>query len=679
MVKYDRAATHRYLGDRQFGMPTLTEVAPRSTTTGGRTPLGPFARRVRALVAALPTGRPLTDDRWEPRHRGITILLALHVPALLAMGLVTGKSWRHSLVDVVPIAACALVALRGRGRYIRSGAATLGLVISSAVLVHLSGGNVEMHFHFFVIVGVITLYQDWVPFGLALLFVVLHHGVVGVISPDAVYNHGSAQRQPWLWAGIHGAFVLAASVAHILAWRLNEDQAFLDELTRLPNRALLAERVRMALARRARDSREITVLFVDLDGFKAVNDTMGHAAGDRLLVEVANRVNAIVRQTDTAARLGGDEFAVLLDGHDSRAATCVAERILAALAKPISLGGHHESVIGASIGVVTVTHETTVDQVLRNADLAMYMAKAAGRGRVEVFEDSMFDQAVERAELERDLREAIAGDGITVSYQPCVDLDDGAVTSIEALVRWDHPIRGNVPPSAFIPIAEATGLIIDLGRQVLRTACRDTARLRVADPGLTVAVNVSARQLTSPLFAGDLAAALRDFALPGSALVLEITESMLVGDVEASAARLRDLKALGVRLAIDDFGTGYSSLSYLRHFPIDILKIDRSFVEQLPGDGAALARSIVRLGQSMKMEVVAEGVEEEEQRSELRRLGCARAQGFLFAEARPVAAVESLLQRSHQRTDWWHPTLAVVPAPRAAADDSVRRDAGAVG
>ena len=645
-------------------MGVLTDLAPSPIATEGRS-LVPFARQVRALAQALPTGRPLTDDRWEARHRGIAILLWLHVPALFVMGLFTAKSLTHSIVDVVPIAACGLVAVKGHGRHIRSGAATLGLVVSSAILVHLAGGNVEMHFHFFVIVGVITLYQDWVPFGLAILFVVIHHGVLGVIAPSAVYNHDAAVRQPWLWALIHGSFVLAASVAHICAWRLNEDQAFLDELTRLPNRALLAERVRLALSRRARDGRHVTVLFVDLDGFKSVNDTMGHAAGDRLLVEVAHRITAIVRQTDTAARLGGDEFAVLLDGSDTKAATVVAERILLSLARPISLGNHIESTIGASIGVVAVTHETSVDQVLRNADLAMYMAKAAGRGRVEVFEDSMFDQVVERAELERDLREAIATGGIDVAYQPCVNLGDGAVTGVEALVRWHHPVRGTVSPGTFIPIAETTGLILELGRHVLRTACHDAVRLRQSDPELTVAVNVSARQLVHPSFLQDVAAALRDSALPGSALVLEITESMLVRDVEISAGRLAALKAIGVRLAIDDFGTGYSSLSYLRHFPIDILKIDRSFVEQLPGDGAALARSIVRLGQSLHLEVVAEGVEDEEQRSELRRLGCSRAQGFLFAEARPVGAIEALLKRTHDG-EWWRPALPSIPSQRVA-------------
>jgi diguanylate cyclase (GGDEF)-like protein len=639
-----------------------------------RTTLSPVARRMHALLALLPKGRPLSDVRWEARHRGMAIVLWLHVPALFVIGLATRHAVVHSLTDVVPVAACGVLAFApGRTRHFRSTAVTLGLVLCSAMLVHLTGGNVEMHFHFFVVVGVITLYQDWVPFGLCLVFVVLHHGVVGVLNPDAVYNHPAARHNPWLWAGIHGAFVLAASVAQVLAWRLNEEQALLDGLTRLPNRDLLSDRVRLALSRRARDGRDVTVLFVDLDGFKAVNDTMGHAAGDELLVEVAQRIRGIVRATDTAARLGGDEFAVLLDGHDRHAAVSVAERILESLCQPVRVDGH-ERLIGASIGVVAVTHETSVDQVLRNADLAMYMAKAAGRGRVEVFEDAMFDDAIDRADLERDLRTAIADGQISVSYQPSVDLATGAVHGVEALVRWAHPERGNVPPVSFIPVAESTGLILDLGRQVLRTACRDAVRLRLSEANLTVAVNVSARQLVNAAFVGEVAEALRDSGLDGSALVIEITESMLVHDVDQTVARLGEIKALGVRVAIDDFGTGYSSLSYLRHFPIDILKIDRSFVEQLPGDGAALARSIVRLGQSLHLDVVAEGVEDDAQRVELRRLGCANAQGFLFAKAQPVDEVERLIRHAHERGDWWRPDVAgMLPAQRRA----VRRPAGA--
>ena len=640
-------------------------VAPAAARFGRR-----LAAPVRALVHELPKGRPISDERWEGRHRGITLLMWLHVPALFAVGLLTGHTAWHSAADVAPIVASGLVARRtSLSRSVRSGATTLGLVVCSAALVHLSGGNVEMHFHFFVVVGVITMYQDWVPFGLALFFVVAHHGVLGVLSPRTVYNHEAAYRNPWLWAAVHGAFVLAASVAHVLAWRLNEDQALRDELTRLPNRALLTDRVRGALARRARDSREVTVLFVDLDGFKDVNDTLGHAAGDELLVEVAERIGTVVRHTDVAARLGGDEFAVLLDGHDRASALAVAERIRLVIAEPVLLTGANARVVTASIGAVVVSSESTVGEVLRNADLAMYMAKEAGRGRVQLFEDAMFEQATERAGLESDLQAAIANGDLTVHYQPCVELADGAIAGVEALVRWTHPERGVVAPDVFIPVAEASGMIHDLGEQVLRTACRDAARLRRALPGLTVAVNVSARQLASADFVGIVTSALRENGLAGSALVLEMTESILVNDVDLAVRRLNQLKALGVRLAIDDFGTGYSSLSYLRQFPIDILKIDRSFIEQLEGEGEMLARTIVRLGHSMRLEVIAEGVEQDGQRNALRRLGCARAQGFLFAPAAPVATVEELLAATRGTGDWWR-TAVALPAPRTSEENA---------
>jgi diguanylate cyclase (GGDEF)-like protein len=643
--------------------PTTTSTA---VTCRARGIFRAYARRARA---ALPVGRGLTDDVWQRRHHGIVVLIALHVPALFLIGLGTKHTAVHSALDVVPVIVCVVAAaLRGHSRLFRSGVATLGLVVCSALLVHLTSGNIEMHFHFFVVVGVITLYQDWVPFGLALTFVVLHHGVMGVLMPAAVYDHASARHNPWLWAGIHGAFVLAASVAHVLAWRLNEDQALRDTLTRLPNRALFADQLRVALARRARYGTSVVVLFIDLDGFKTVNDTLGHHAGDALLVEVANRLGSVVRQVDVAARFGGDEFAILLDDASLVDGEMVADRILRDLQQPIRLDGK-EFVVGASIGLISVEHEATADDVLRNADLAMYMAKAAGRGRVEIFQDGMVNQAVEQADLECDLREAIASGEVEVYYQPTVELDTGVITGMEALARWTHKVRGPVPPNVFIPIAEATDLILPLGRHVLSVACQDGAYWAAKHPGLTVAVNVSMRQLSAGCLVADVAQALRDSGMDPSALVLELTESVLANDVEVTARQLHELKALGVRLAVDDFGTGYSSLSYLRHFPIDILKIDRSFVEQLPGDGTALARSIVRLGESLRLDIVAEGVEDDSQRDELTRLGCRHGQGFLFAKAEPSSRIDALLDKSLAQTGgWWRPGAALIPVPRMTVE-----------
>jgi diguanylate cyclase (GGDEF)-like protein len=618
-----------------------------------------------ALRSVLPVGRGLPDDVWNRRHRGILRLLWLHVPVIVVASLLRNGLGRIAL-EILPVAAAAVVAGRSHGsRGFRSGVATFGLVMCSALLVQLSGGRIELHFHFFVVVGVVTLYQDWVPFGLAIAFVVVEHGVVGVLDPGAVYDHEAARSNPWAWAGIHGAFVLAASVAHVLAWRLNEEQALRDPLTRLPNRVLFVDRLNAALARRARTGGILGLLFIDLDEFKSVNDTLGHNAGDQLLVEVAHRMTGVLRQADTAARFGGDEFAVLLEDGAGQHAVAVAERILTELREPLRLDAR-EVRARASIGVVVIDGAITAEEALRNADLAMYMAKSGGRGRVEVFEDAVFDRAVDNAELEADLRHAVQTGAIEVNYQPTVLLHDGRITGLEALARWHHPSRGLVPPSVFIPIAESTGVIVELGHHVLRTACRDAVGWRRDNPGLSLAVNVSAHQLVAPTLVADVARVLVETGLEPSALVLEITESALVRDVDAVVARLTELKALGLRLAIDDFGTGYSSLSYLRHFPVDILKIDRSFVDQLPGDGVALARSIVRLGESMGLEVIAEGVEADAQRTELTRLGCLVGQGYLFMPARPEEQIGPLLVRSHEPR-WWTAPQQVVPPPRSEA------------
>ena len=267
---------------------------------------------------ALPVGRGLSDEVRERRHRGILVLVLAHVPGLLALGIATGTSWDWAAMQVAPVAL--LVAVAGsfaRTRLLRSSCATLALVSCSALLVHFAHGSIEMHFHFFVVVGVITLYQDWAPFGLAILFVVLHHGVLGVLAPRDVYDHRSAWQDPWLWALIHGGFVLAASVVHVLAWRLNEDQALRDPLTRLPNRAFFGDRLSEALTNRGRRDGVVAAMAIDLDGFKAINDTLGHQAGDELLIVVSRRIEEAVRDGDVAARLGGDEFAVLLESSDA--------------------------------------------------------------------------------------------------------------------------------------------------------------------------------------------------------------------------------------------------------------------------------------------------------------------------------------------------------------------------
>jgi diguanylate cyclase (GGDEF)-like protein/PAS domain S-box-containing protein len=415
-------------------------------------------------------------------------------------------------------------------------------------------------------------------------------------------------------------------------------QAFHDSLTSLANRALFKDRVDHALQRTKRHTPSVAVLFLDLDGFKEVNDSLGHAAGDRLLIQVAERLHSCVRPSDTVARFGGDEFAVLIeDASDDIDVTQVADRVLEGLRQPFLVSGRELHVRG-SMGIARMDSDVEgADQLLRNADLAMYRAKAAGQGGYERYDPEMHTELVQRVQLESDLRRALESGELFLHYQPTYDLGSGQVVGAEALARWKHPIRGLVPPTEFIPLAEASGLIRPLGAWVLREACRQAAewqRVAQRDKPLTLNINLSGRQLQFPEVVEDVARALRESGLPPESLVLEMTESVLMDDSETVLDILRQLKQLGPRLAIDDFGTGYSSLSYLHRFPVDMLKIDRSFVERLShaSDNAELARTIVRLGQSLQLVTVAEGVEDSAQFLALRRMGCDVGQGYYFGK-----------------------------------------------
>ena len=392
------------------------------------------------------------------------------------------------------------------------------------------------------------------------------------------------------------------------------------------------------------------MLFVDLDDFKLVNDALGHAVGDQLLRSVAERVRTCLRVADTAARLGGDEFAVLLEDLSQPAdAVVVAERILQALDEPFQVEGQ-PLFANASIGIAFGScGELGAGELLRHADIAMYRAKVAGKARYVVFEAAMQEAIRARAELEVDLRQAIQRQELSVHYQPIVHLGSRSICAVEALARWDHPLRGTLSPADFIPVAEQSGLIIPLGRWVLERACRQAVQwqdLFRFDPPLTVSVNLSARQLHQPGVVADVAAALRRSGLDPSRLVLEITESVLMQDSDDTVSRLWELKKSGVRLAIDDFGTGYSSLGYLRRLPVDILKIDKTFVDGLgrPDEGP-LGEAVVNLGNTLGLTTVAEGVEGDEQLERLEALGCSLAQGYLFSPPVPPEAAARLLAR----------------------------------
>jgi diguanylate cyclase (GGDEF)-like protein/PAS domain S-box-containing protein len=421
-------------------------------------------------------------------------------------------------------------------------------------------------------------------------------------------------------------------------------QAFHDPLTGLANRALFRDRVSHALALAQRRGSPVTVLFLDLDDFKTVNDSLGHAEGDRLLIAAAERFLACARTADTVARLGGDEFAILVEGTDGQEG--LPERLAAAMSHPFSLSGNQLRVT-ASIGVATASPDDRADDLLRNADMAMYAAKRHGKGHAETYESRMYADIRERLNLEAALRTAIEKQELTLFYQPIVNLRTGGIYGLEALLRWEHPQFGRLLPEHFIPLAEETGLIVQLGSWVLGEACRQLKVWQAAHPKLPLAisVNISGRQLQGSGLALALRQTLTSSGVEPSSVVLEITESVLMQETDAVLERLQQLKVLGVRLAIDDFGTGYSSLSYLQRFPIDILKIAKPFVEEV-GQGAdrsALARAIVGLGDTLKLQTIAEGIERAEQQAALIDLGCPLGQGHHFWPALPVAAIDELL------------------------------------
>ena len=737
----------------------------------------------------LPKGLELPEDQWQRRHRVILVILWLHAISLVGFAFFRGNTLAHSLFEGGVVAACALVASQARfgGRRLRAVATGAGLVASSAVLVHLSGGLIEMHFHFFVVVGIITLYQDWTVFLTAILFVALHHGGMGVLDPHSVYNHHGAQENPWKWAAIHAVFVLAASAAQITSWRFTEDQyhraeakirardrrfralienssdgvtilgsdltivydspsvagvlgyeaatrvgsdafdfvhpddivaaqavieevlagstgatvalevrarhadgtwrclevrvknlletpelngivanyrditerknleqqlshrAFHDVLTELPNRALFLDRVSHAIATTKRTHENFAVLFIDLDDFKTINDGLGHAAGDEVLVTVATRLQSCLREADTCARLGGDEFGVLLEGMRGPAeAYEVGARMLEALADELFVDGSR-IVVNASLGIVIGSGgDEDASALVRNADLAMYQAKSAGKGRYEIFESGMHDAVVERLALKADLRRGVEQSEFVAHYQPIVELSTGKIVGAEALVRWHHPDRGVMAPAAFLDLAEETGLICQIGASVLHQACRDAAGWsHEAGAPRSVSVNLSATQVKEEGIVELLAGALATTGLDPSSLTIEITETLLMEDPERAAATLRQIKDLGVQIALDDFGTGYSSLSYLSRFPVDRLKIDKTFVDCLAGGGAAtdasLVGAITGIGEMLNLQVTAEGIEHRDQLMELHALGCGYGQGYYFAKAVPNLAFTELL------------------------------------
>ncbi len=429
-------------------------------------------------------------------------------------------------------------------------------------------------------------------------------------------------------------------------------QAFHDSLTGLPNRLLFRDRLDQALARAGRRHGGAGLLFLDLDHFKQINDSLGHGVGDELIKQAAHRLSECVHGEDTVARLGGDEFVILLDYlTDEAEAVSLATRILARFGEPFRFAGK-DYVVSISIGVVTrgADHDGA-ENMLRDADIAMYRAKSSGKARYVIFDPAMQTDAIARLELENELREAISRGELVVHYQPIVDLESARISQVEALVRWQHPVRGLIAPLDFIPVAEETGLIVPLGQWVLEQACRQVAAWQVEypkTPPLTVSVNISPRQFQNRDLLEDVRRALTQSGIAPTSLKLEITEGTIMRDVDATIATLGQLKGLGIQLAIDDFGTGYSSLAYLKRLPLDVLKIDRSFVTGIGVDheDRAIVKAIISLAKSLNLSITAEGIETEEQSALLSDWGCEHGQGYYFARPLNSADFTLLLQAS---------------------------------
>ena len=472
------------------------------------------------------------------------------------------------------------------------------------------------------------------------------HGTV--VGGLVVMSHREGRRYTDEEREMVAAFAEHASLALAAARTVDTMRhAYNDFLTGLANRGLFIARLEQALSRAAREGNAVTILFLDIDRFKLVNDRLGHAAGDELLVAVAERLRGCLRHAETAARLGGDEFAVLLEETGgTRDGVQVARNVMQAFRKPFTLQGH-ELLVSASLGVAT-GHDVGADELLREADEAMYRAKRQGKGRYEVYEPGMVSEAAELLEHEAELQRTLERGDLLLHYQPIVDLSTERVVAVEALVRAHHPQRGLVPPSEFIPLAERTGQILDIGRWVLEEACGQAATWQsvhpMADP-LRVSVNLSGWQLQQPHIVEEVAEVIRRTRLEPGSLLLEITESVLMDDAEAIVAKLAALRKLGVRLAIDDFGTGYSSLRYLQRFPIDMLKVAKPFVDGLAGGSgeSPVARAIVDLSRALGLGTIAEGIEEGTQALRLRGLGCELGQGYLYARPLEARAIGELL------------------------------------
>jgi diguanylate cyclase (GGDEF)-like protein/PAS domain S-box-containing protein len=749
----------------------------------------------------------LSDAAFASRHRVLRSVLWMHVPIVAAVALLTRPTGGHqvhagphSVVDtslvwvmIAAVAAFALLASHVRSR--RGGAVVVstGLMLAAASLVHAGNGLTDLHFQFFVVLGLISLYQDWLPFILSVGLVAGHHVLTGILTPALLYSDPRAAQYPVRWALMHAAFVLAACAVHVAYWRfasrahretdsvraesvhalrrseerhraLVQDscdviavigvdgritavspaiepvtghraddligteylslvhpddlggilvvqpgtqaqnrvevrlqhsdgswrwhdvtlrdmsdhpaiegivahhrdisdrravqerlahEAAHDGLTGLANRASFLRRTQDVLTAMSQRHQKVAILYLDLDGFKPINDTHGHEAGDAALKAVAEKLRLCVLGSDIIGRLGGDEFAITLTNLSSAEnAVVVAERILGELAVPCTVLDRSIRVAG-SIGIAVSHPDLGLDELLHRADIAMYRAKRARTTGWQHYVEGLQGPDTEATALEDDLARAVADGQLHLQYQPIVSMEDGRLVGLEALVRWDHPHRGRLAPAAFIPLAEQVGLIGEVGRWVLETACADVARWQPRMPDgrrLSLSVNISAAQLGDQTFADGVAATLDRTGFDPHNLILELGEAAL-GEDESAVAQLVSLNQRGVRIALDDFGSGHSSLEHLSQLPVDVLKLDGRYVARLDGasEGSAVAQAVIRLGAILHLDIVAKAVETPAQADELALLGCPTGQGFHYGRPVDPADVDAILDRRRPR------------------------------
>jgi len=638
----------------------------------------------------LPHGHALSEADWRRRHRWVCVVLLAHVVLLPGYALLWDVPGLQALgfgaVLAVFLAAAAFDDLRRylgddpdlpawSPNWLRSCAAALGLVVASGEIVQISQGWTEAHFHFFAMVPVVALYEAWAPFTVAVGYVLFQHGIVGTLFPQIVFHNETAHDHPWRFALVHALSFGAACVGSLTMWRLAETsrvrqgrllaqmqhRALHDALTGLPNRTALLTRLEEVLTLTSSD---VAVLMVDLDRFKEVNDTLGHACGDDLLRQVADRLGAAVRDGDLLARLGGDEFAVVLPGSTARDARVVADRMRTALAGNLvvaevavdvdaSIGiasrGHADSLReDGNEGLISVQDE--MELLLRQADIAMYSAKTRRIGTA-LYDPGADEHSSQRLSTLADLRTALTLDEqLFLHYLPVVDVRSGTITAVEALLRWRHPERGLLPPAAFVPAAAETALAEPLTRFVLGEALRQAQRWEAQGQPVQVCVNVPSRCLR-PQFVGVVLALLAEVGVGARRLRLEVTESTLLDDPRTVSEVLVRLRQAGVDISVDDFGTGLSSLSALRTLPVDELKLDREFVLGLAGEDpvarnadAVVVRSIVEIAHGLSLRVVAEGVETPALAAAVAALGCDLAQGFHYWRPTTADGVSAALK-----------------------------------